>query len=994
MWDLRSSIFSGAGNLRGVGARPQTRFLPPKDEFTRTDSKLVDCAFSFDESSNRLATLDTHGVIRIWDVRKPSECISSFEACLGGGVGVDCMPSRRGKGQFVTWGTDAYFGDGNLVVKLWREQESTSSNLSKGSEIEDKPMGDSQDNETRPNYKLVSRVSMERGQAARVHPSFRDGVLVFRDRDNSYKKRTRVDTGLSTPVFGPHDNMSTSPRLCGLYSVSPANIAVNTPPSPPSLMLEDETSSPHKTEISSRSVHMNDSWKAELWAMPGDGESMSYQSDVFGAVQLSSFGGGRAEEDVLSFNNDKANVSSVMAVDLSLSDAEDGDLSLYCLTKKGRVTLYTIPEVEAETKKNAITRKREEEKRDKSRVNEPPRAHRQDQWWNKEEEDDLFGSDQTRESSTKEQSLRTVTESSHKYRPSETGRSRVSPSHDDENDLSPRAIDEDPGHDSILNENHQKPIDLATAARAPCPPLCGAVFGPSGEVLFFNNGPVSRLWSLYSSGRDRESDVAAKANSNPRTLSDLIEMKQETEKFEWGAGDHRDEDTQDDASSSGEESSYEDDAEVLDEDLESSEGEDSDGYYHVEERINSMYDGYFASSRKSLLNVDTGQGRTEEKVSLPSLAPFVSLSLKHSESIICGQSPNLASRLDVGDTWWLDSNFVQQCEPAGVFSGSMIDGINSYSRSTTDLIESSDLPLSSLKRAVTLPSSRTVARKIKSLFVSQDSSRDDKPFLSPESISEDKAQMSTPRGRGVYTLESPPFPEAAIQQLDIARRTCLHNAQVFKDFGQPSKACTWTLLAQTVDSIAAGADVAITSGLVEEIIRHYANDVQMLATITCVLTLGRDRRRGKGSNSDYLQLLPDFGDCRYENYLLSYANLLYRWGHLVVRAEVLKRLAHPQALELSDTSRVTPRPLSCGVSFLPVCAQCTTPVTDEGTNFCRNCNDFAFRCSISDIPIRGRFAWCPMCRHGGDPLLMNEWFSANSTCPTGCGCECRTKTMG
>lgn len=485
--------------------------------------------------------------------------------------------------------------------------------------------------------------------------------------------------------------------------------------------------------------------------------------------------------------------------------------------------------------------------------------------------------------------------------------------------------------------------------------------------------------SNVSIGQEKETDVAAKVNPNPRTLSDLIEMKQETEKFEWGAGDHRNEETHDDVSSSGEESSYvEDDAEVLDEDLESS---DSDGFYHVdkEERLNSMLDVYFTSSRKPLLDMDTGQGRNEEIVSLPSLSPFVSVSLKHSGEIICGQSPDLADLLDVGDAWWLDSNFIQ---PTEVFSGS-IGGINSYSRSTTELIhnESSDLPVGSLKRAATLPSSRTtVARKIKNLFVSQD----DKP----EPVLEGENQMSTPCENGVYVLENPQTPQATIQRLDIARRTCLHNAQVLKDFGQPSKADTWTLLAQTVDSIAAGADVAITSGLVKEILRYYEScrDVQMLATITCVLTFGRDRRRGKGSNSDNLQLLPDLGDGRYDNYLLLYSNLLYRWGHLVVRAEVLKRLAHPQTLKLPDTPRVTPS----GVSFLPVCARCTAPITNEGGNICSNCNDFAFRCSISGDPIRGRFAWCPKCGHGGDPLLMNEWFSINSACPTGCGCVCRT----
>ena len=62
-----------------------------------------------------------------------------------------------------------------------------------------------------------------------------------------------------------------------------------------------------------------------------------------------------------------------------------------------------------------------------------------------------------------------------------------------------------------------------------------------------------------------------------------------------------------------------------------------------------------------------------------------------------------------------------------------------------------------------------------------------------------------------------------------------------------------------------GEDDALTTGIVENILRYYEvqGDWQMLATITCVLTFGRDRRhlsRGRGGK---YQLLPRFDERRY-----------------------------------------------------------------------------------------------------------------------------------
>merc|ERR1712216_758333 len=129
---------------------------------------------------------------------------------------------------------------------------------------------------------------------------------------------------------------------------------------------------------------------------------------------------------------------------------------------------------------------------------------------------------------------------------------------------------------------------------------------------------------------------------------------------------------------------------------------------------------------------------------------------------------------------------------------------------------------------------------------------------------------------GVYMLDNPQTPEAASQRLEITKELCLYNAKVCLECGQKSKADTWTLLAQTVENIFTfeadetdgfgGDEDALTTGIVEQILQWYEvqGDYQMLTTIVCVLSFGRDRRditAGSGSGGRY-QLLPKFYDRR------------------------------------------------------------------------------------------------------------------------------------
>jgi hypothetical protein len=40
--------------------------------------------------------------------------------------------------------------------------------------------------------------------------------------------------------------------------------------------------------------------------------------------------------------------------------------------------------------------------------------------------------------------------------------------------------------------------------------------------------------------------------------------------------------------------------------------------------------------------------------------------------------------------------------------------------------------------------------------------------------------------------------------------------------------------------------------------------------------------------------------------------------------------------------------------------------------------------------VKGLFAWCQGCGHGGHLAHMRDWFAKHSTCPAGCGHACQT----
>ncbi|KAG7379354.1 GATOR complex protein wdr59 [Phytophthora pseudosyringae] len=124
-----------------------------------------------------------------------------------------------------------------------------------------------------------------------------------------------------------------------------------------------------------------------------------------------------------------------------------------------------------------------------------------------------------------------------------------------------------------------------------------------------------------------------------------------------------------------------------------------------------------------------------------------------------------------------------------------------------------------------------------------------------------------------------------------------------------------------------------------------------------------------------LSSLPE-DEARYDIYKEAYADVLYRYGAMNLRNEVLKTKSHG----VQD-----PRGISMGL----ICASCNAKTIDP---VCSSCRDFAVRCSVCQLVVRGQSMFCMTCGHGGHAAHLREWFEVETACPTGCGCWCKQAT--
>ncbi|KAI4504680.1 hypothetical protein M0802_000230 [Mischocyttarus mexicanus] len=154
--------------------------------------------------------------------------------------------------------------------------------------------------------------------------------------------------------------------------------------------------------------------------------------------------------------------------------------------------------------------------------------------------------------------------------------------------------------------------------------------------------------------------------------------------------------------------------------------------------------------------------------------------------------------------------------------------------------------------------------------------------------------------------------------------------------------------------------------LIEEALKHHAalRDIQTSASV--LIALGEKR---KGLNID----IPI-----QEHWLLEYIDLLGRFKLWNVTTQIIQSAWIPSIAQLNQQS----------TTIHACCLTCTKPL-QRAAWLCDRCHSSKHAlCSICHQVVRGLYAWCQGCTHGGHVMHLKEWFRSNRQCPTGCGHVC------
>lgn len=119
-------------------------------------------------------------------------------------------------------------------------------------------------------------------------------------------------------------------------------------------------------------------------------------------------------------------------------------------------------------------------------------------------------------------------------------------------------------------------------------------------------------------------------------------------------------------------------------------------------------------------------------------------------------------------------------------------------------------------------------------------------------------------------------------------------------------------------------------------------------------------------------------DYVYENWLMSYIDLLHRHQLWNKAAEIANASWIRTVNEINEQST--------GVHTN--CGECGKSLIGKAGWFCFNCKTAeSSKCSVCHLVVRGLYAWCQGCSHGGHLEHMQQWFMNHSKCPK-CGHLC------
>ncbi|KAI9596986.1 WD40-repeat-containing domain protein [Syncephalis fuscata] len=155
-----------------------------------------------------------------------------------------------------------------------------------------------------------------------------------------------------------------------------------------------------------------------------------------------------------------------------------------------------------------------------------------------------------------------------------------------------------------------------------------------------------------------------------------------------------------------------------------------------------------------------------------------------------------------------------------------------------------------------------------------------------------------------------------------------------------------------------------------EILYYYGEqgDVQMCTTILLVL-------------DQQLAIWPAIA----KHWFTAYIELLHRFKLWSTASAVMNNCRLEEISSINQEATV----------IHTTCNNCFRPLNNpHGANWaCDRCRRPVNPCSLCHQTVKGLYAWCQGCGHGGHLKHMYTWFQENLECPTGCGHVCTIETV-
>ncbi|XP_013392028.1 GATOR complex protein WDR24 [Lingula anatina] len=154
------------------------------------------------------------------------------------------------------------------------------------------------------------------------------------------------------------------------------------------------------------------------------------------------------------------------------------------------------------------------------------------------------------------------------------------------------------------------------------------------------------------------------------------------------------------------------------------------------------------------------------------------------------------------------------------------------------------------------------------------------------------------------------------------------------------------------------------SHLVCDMLEYFAEQGDVQTSVSVLIILGN-------------KMKTPVEDQKQEQWFMAYLELLTRFRLWGIANEVIKLSSHRAVASLNQQS----------TTVHTNCNKCFKPLTRAGW-LCDRCKALTSTCSICHLPVKGLFAWCQGCSHGGHLEHLREWLMTHKHCPTGCGHIC------